>query len=72
LEAPEALFAMPNRTTATPTGDAPRWFQQMDANRDGSISLREFIGPPEVFQRLDENTDGFLDPAEATQGERGT
>jgi Ca2+-binding EF-hand superfamily protein len=60
LENQEGLFAMMVNTAAPPASDAPRWFQQMDANRDGSISGREFLGPLELFEKLDANADGFL------------
>ena len=61
----DALFVMPSTTPVAPTADAPRWFQQTDANRDGTISPREFLGPVELFERLDANGDGFLTADEA-------
>ena len=56
-----------NQTTApiTPASSAPAWFQKMDRNRDGEVSLREFLGPLSVFRRLDTNHDGYLDANEA-------
>jgi len=65
LENQNALFLMPQTMATTPATDAPRWFQQTDANRDGSISPREFLGPAELFQKLDANGDGFVTVDEA-------
>jgi Ca2+-binding EF-hand superfamily protein len=47
--------------------NAPRWFQKMDINNDGDISLREFLGPREHFGRLDTDGDGLIDAKEATK-----
>jgi hypothetical protein len=44
---------------------APRWFQSMDVNGDGAVSLREFLPPRERFEKLDANRDGLLEPSEA-------
>jgi Ca2+-binding EF-hand superfamily protein len=53
--------------------DSPAWFQKMDRNQDGEVSLREFLGPLSVFRRLDTNHDGYLDAneARAARGEVG-
>jgi Ca2+-binding EF-hand superfamily protein len=47
------------------TDSSPAWFQKMDRNHDGEVSLREFLGPLSVFRRLDTNHDGYLDANEA-------
>ncbi|MCA9156590.1 MAG: hypothetical protein KDA38_17485, partial [Planctomycetales bacterium] len=59
------LFVMPppRRLTAT---DAPAWFTNMDANNDGFVSDREFLGTPPQFAALDTNQDGLLSPHEIT------
>ena len=49
----------------TPVASGPSWFRRMDRNRDGDVSLREFLGPKAQFDRLDLDKDGLLDPTEA-------
>ncbi len=51
---------------------APVWFQKMDRNRDGDISRREFLGPPQAFQKLDRDDDGLIDVDEAQAAEQKT
>ncbi|MEY3460111.1 MAG: hypothetical protein RL215_3268 [Planctomycetota bacterium] len=60
---------MANNTDAilTPenSAEAPVWFQRMDRNLDGDVSLREFPGTVEMFQQLDSDRDGLISAAEA-------
>jgi Ca2+-binding EF-hand superfamily protein len=44
--------------------DAPNWFIQMDANRDGQVERIEFLGPAETFTQLDANNNGQLEVKE--------
>lgn len=45
----------------------PKWFERMDRNGDGDLSLREFLGRLEDFKRLDRDGDGLIDVTEALQ-----
>jgi len=38
----------------------PAWFQKMDRNRDGDVSLLEFLGSRQTFVSLDADGDGLL------------
>lgn len=42
------------------------WFRAMDANRDGMVSQREFLGNLDLFRKLDRNQDGCLEWNEAS------
>ena len=53
----------PDNVRPNPSG--PPWFANMDRNRDGELSKREFLGAPDVFSRLDRDANGVLDPDEA-------
>jgi Ca2+-binding EF-hand superfamily protein len=65
LENMDALFVPPPLIVRAPAENTPRWFTAMDANGDGAISRREFLGSPEVFARLDTSGDSLLDSVEA-------
>ena len=43
----------------------PNWFQRMDTNGDGDLSLGEFLGSAERFAEFDADHDGFIDSGEA-------
>ena len=69
LENANATFAPPPIITRTPDGKAPRWFNAMDANQDGAISRREFLGPEAKFAELDKDRNGLLEVGEALRHE---
>jgi hypothetical protein len=50
--------------------DAPLWFQRMDSNGDGDVTLTEFLGPRQVFDRIDADGDEMISPEEARRGDR--
>jgi Ca2+-binding EF-hand superfamily protein len=52
------------RQPGTPTD----WFAKMDANGDGDISKREFLGTPELFDAFDNDHDGLLSRVEVGHG----
>jgi Ca2+-binding EF-hand superfamily protein len=66
LENMEALFTAPAAIVRGPSEDAPRWFTSMDANGDGAISPREFLGLPEKFAEYDTDGNGLLEVAEVS------
>ena len=43
----------------------PSWFTRMDRNRDGDVSLSEFIGSRASFTLLDQDADGLISISEA-------
>jgi Ca2+-binding EF-hand superfamily protein len=65
LENLDALFVPPPVFARAPAEGTPRWFTSMDANADGAISSREFLGPRDKFISLDTSGDGLVDAAEA-------
>jgi Ca2+-binding EF-hand superfamily protein len=48
----------------------PVWFQNMDRNRDGDVSRREFLGSEAEFQRLDQDRDQLISSREARRAGR--
>ncbi len=44
---------------------APEWFTAMDGNRDGDVSIGEFLGPLNLFDKLDRDQDRLLSVEEA-------
>lgn len=43
------------------TGEIPAWFQAMDHNGDGLISMREFLGKKAKFDELDQDNNQYLE-----------
>jgi Ca2+-binding EF-hand superfamily protein len=66
LENIDALFTPPPVIARGPAENAPRWFTTMDANSDGAISHREFLGSAEKFAELDADGNGLLELGEAS------
>jgi Ca2+-binding EF-hand superfamily protein len=60
---PAGPFVMGPQNVAAGRG-GPRWFQRMDRNGDGDLSLREFLPGAELFRKLDSDGDGLLDARE--------
>jgi Ca2+-binding EF-hand superfamily protein len=63
---PLQLMALFNGRLA---GRGPAWFQRMDRNGDGFVSLREFLGSKEDFMRIDTNGDGLISVEEAERAD---
>jgi Ca2+-binding EF-hand superfamily protein len=61
LENADTTFAVPPAIIKAADDKAPRWFTAMDANQDGAISRREFIGAIEKFRELDRDGNGLLE-----------
>ncbi|HEY2415251.1 MAG TPA: hypothetical protein VGI40_23615, partial [Pirellulaceae bacterium] len=69
IETPDVTFAVSPSKPAETGSKAPRWFTAMDANQDGVISRREFLGTAEQFERLDRDASGLLELPEVASGE---
>src|SRR5262249_45035391 len=51
----------------TKSPELPPWFEALDTNRDGQVSLREWLAGGKTldeFRKLDLNDDGLLTPEE--------
>ena len=64
--APVLLLALATPLAAQPQQQnvpepSERFMQELDTNRDGKVTLQEFMKPTEDgFREMDENGDGFL------------
>jgi Ca2+-binding EF-hand superfamily protein len=67
IENMDALFTPPPVAVRQADAKAPRWFTSMDANGDGAISQREFLGALQKFAELDRDRNGLLELSEAEQ-----
>jgi Ca2+-binding EF-hand superfamily protein len=47
----------------------PVWFQKMDRNGDGDVSLREWLGSLDDFKRIDTDGDGLISLEEAQKAD---
>ena len=63
----ENLFIMPAGYSRASDDSAPEWFVNMDANADGDVSPREFVGGAEMFGKLDRDGDGYVSGREAVE-----
>lgn len=48
----------------------PVWFNRMDRNGDGDLTLREWLGRKEQFDTFDLNGDGVIEPSEAAAADK--
>lgn len=66
--APIALAEVREGVSIEPSSSGtPSWFDRMDRNRDGEVTIREFTGPLSRFGRLDLNGDDTISRIEAGQ-----
>lgn len=62
--------ANPYQVSLAGSGQGPIWFQRLDRNADGDISLKEFPGSKAEFDRLDLDGDGLISLEEAETAEK--
>jgi Ca2+-binding EF-hand superfamily protein len=59
----------PAESRPSQAAQGPVWFQRMDRNGDGELSLREWLGTKEDFRRIDTNGDGIISLEEAERAD---
>lgn len=62
-----ASLGTPRQYTQQQSGGGPPWFQAMDRNHDGQISLSEFPAGEEPFRQLDADGDGKISLSDLKQ-----
>ena len=62
-----ASLGFPKEYTQQQSGGGPPWFQAMDRNHDGHISLNEFPAGEEPFRQLDADGDGKISLSDLNQ-----
>lgn len=62
---PLASLRMVHPPLDDPTITPAEWFNRMDRNQDGDLSVREFLGGSQKFNALDRDGDGLVSAAES-------
>ena len=55
----------PRTTIGKPVRIGPAWFLAMDRNGDGDVSMKEWVGDPDLFRKFDADGDGSISAPEA-------